>query len=307
MSVELLGGTVYFRMFESSKIEEMVEFIRTHNLLAPNESLRATGGGAYKYASLFQSALGVSLEKKDEMRSLMTGMNFVAKHVKDAAFRYSDAIGEKQIVNTGNPFPFLVCNIGSGVSLVKATDEHTFQRVTGTCMGGGTLLGLAKLLTNCKSFGELLELSSHGDNRNVDMLVGDMYGGQGAEELGLESDVLASSFARVVDARESDGKLQFRREDIAKSLIYMVAYNIGQIAYLTAKLHNLNRVYFVGNFIRDHLYTMDTITYAVNFWSQGNMEALFLRHDGFLGAIGALLQDEWDSQREQQQDHNEAQ
>jgi type II pantothenate kinase len=34
---------------------------------------------------------------------------------------------------------------------------------------------------------------------------------------------------------------------------------------------------------------MQTLSYAINFWSKGQMRALFLRHEGFLGALGAFL------------------
>lgn len=33
---------------------------------------------------------------------------------------------------------------------------------------------------------------------------------------------------------------------------------------------------------------MNTLSYAINFWSQGNIRALFLRHEGYLGAAGAV-------------------
>src|SRR6266498_1650441 len=35
---------------------------------------------------------------------------------------------------------------------------------------------------------------------------------------------------------------------------------------------------------------MNTLSYAINYWSQGTMKALFLRHEGYLGAVGAFLQ-----------------
>jgi len=37
------------------------------------------------------------------------------------------------------------------------------------------------------------------------------------------------------------------------------------------------------------MYLLGRFTYALNFWSEGKMEALFLRHDGYLGALGAML------------------
>jgi bifunctional damage-control phosphatase, subfamily II, fusion protein len=34
---------------------------------------------------------------------------------------------------------------------------------------------------------------------------------------------------------------------------------------------------------------MDVISYAIRFWSKGEMAATFLRHEGFLGVMGAFL------------------
>jgi pantothenate kinase len=41
--------------------------------------VKATGGGAYKYADLFKERLGVSLDKEDEMNCLVAGANFLLK------------------------------------------------------------------------------------------------------------------------------------------------------------------------------------------------------------------------------------
>lgn len=120
---------------------------------------------------------------------------------------------------------------------------------------------------------------------------------------------------------------EFSKEDMAKSLLHMISNDIGQLACLYAKLHNLSRVYFGGFFIRGHPVTMHTITYSINFFTkartfpplwpwtssvlclcvaltvfgyqlhlhrpscvfQGEVQALFLRHEGYLGAIGAFL------------------
>ena len=76
-----------------------------------------------------------------------------------------------------------------------------------------------------------------------------------------------------------------------KELLKAVRYhsnNIGQIAYLNAKQHGLKRIYFGGFFIRGHPITMNTLSYAIDFWSGGEMKALFLRHEGHLGATGAV-------------------
>lgn len=44
----------------------------------------------------------------------------------------------------------------------------------------------------------------------------------------------------------------------------------------------------ISEFGIGHPITMNTLSYAINFWSKGEMKALFLRHEGHLGATGAV-------------------
>ena len=185
-------------------------------------------------------------------------------------------------------FPYLLVNIGSGVSILKVTGENQFQRVSGTSCGGGTLWGLLSLLTPANTYDEMLELSETGDNRNVDMLVGDIYG-DNYSKIGLKASTIASSFGKVFKSKHKGEQKDFSPNDIAKSLLYMVSNTIAQIAYLNAKIHGVERIFFGGSYIRGHPETMKTLSFAVNFWSSGSMKAFFLRHEGYLGAVGAFL------------------
>lgn len=86
----------------------------------------------------------------------------------------------------------------------------------------------------------MLELSEKGDNSRVDMLVGDIYG-QDYNKVGLKSSTIASSFGKVFQKGvprgdgvggegKRKGKAEWRQEDLARSLLYAVSNNIGQIA-----------------------------------------------------------------------------
>lgn len=81
--------------------------------------------------------------------------------------------------------------------MIKVTGDGNFERISGTNLGGGTFWGLCRLLTGVRSFDEMLELSSKGCSANVDMLVGDIYGGRDYETMGLSADMIASSFGKV--------------------------------------------------------------------------------------------------------------
>ena len=228
-------------------------------------------------------------------------------------------------------YPYLLVNIGSGVSMIKVSGPREYQRVGGTSLGGGTLWGLLSLLTGSRTFDEMLGMAERGDNAKVDMLVGDIYGTDYGK-IGLKSSTIASSFGKVFrmkreaerEAEDSGGLTNgdvdstpseppssnplptnggsststsesstaappFTSADVSRSLLYAISNNIGQIAYLQSEKHQLSTIYFGGSFIRGHRQTMNTLSYAIKFWSNGEKKACFLRHEGYLGAVGAFL------------------
>ncbi|KAK3033524.1 hypothetical protein RJ639_032753 [Escallonia herrerae] len=301
-SYPILGGRLHFVKFETSKVNECLDFINSKQLhrggvdsscwhaeVPKNENavIKATGGGAHKFADLFKERLGISIDKEDEMDCLVAGANFLLKAIRHEAFTHMEGHKEFVQIDHNDLFPYLLVNIGSGVSMIKVDGDGKFQRVSGTNVGGGTYWGLGRLLTKCKSFDELLELSQRGDNRTIDMLVGDIYGGMDYSKIGLSASTIASSFGKAIS--ENKDIEDYRPEDISLSLLRMISYNIGQIAYLNALRFGLKRIFFGGFFIRGHAYTMDTISFAVQFWSKGQAQAMFLRHEGFLGALGAFM------------------
>ena len=67
-------------------------------------------------------------------------------------------------------YPFMLVNIGSGVSILSVRGPEDYKRVYGTSLGGGTFLGLSCLLTGCTTFEEAMALAASGDNKKVDKL-----------------------------------------------------------------------------------------------------------------------------------------
>eukprot|EP01057_Protomagalhaensia_wolfi_P004973 Protomagalhaensia_wolfi_Nauph_80__4972@NODE_524_length_2381_cov_11_054654_g390_i0_p1_GENE_NODE_524_length_2381_cov_11_054654_g390_i0NODE_524_length_2381_cov_11_054654_g390_i0_p1_ORF_typecomplete_len393_score70_56Fumble/PF03630_14/1e81Fumble/PF03630_14/0_013_NODE_524_length_2381_cov_11_054654_g390_i0901268 len=326
--------SIAFKYFPTSAPEDLIAFLSTLDLKG---GLRVSGGGAHKFHDLLSSSLKVEIIKCDEMKSVVRGMTFTVP-LKGEAFLYDLAKKRKlmrDLTTESSVYPCILVSIGSGVSILKINAKNSFERVSGTCIGGGTVLGLAKLCFGAESFGEVVGLSEKGTDR-LDLKVGHLRGDTAGSST-LPADTLASSFGRLYTDQHSD-QMEFSpeitREDISRSAIQMVSYNIGYLALLVAKVHGVNRIFFGGKYINNHSFTMKTITQAVAFYSnyyrdpqfagvdvmsssewedaysnrndfeqsvavlqrvnrrrpQSHcVEALFLRHDGYLGAMGALL------------------
>jgi type II pantothenate kinase len=313
------GGRLNFQNFETDRIDDCVEFMKhlcekqmPLNGSRPGElCVMATGGGAYKFYDKVRETLGVDVLREDEMECLIIGLDFFITQIPREVFTYSDTEPMHFVRPEDNKYPYLLVNIGSGVSFLKVTGPRSYQRVGGTSLGGGTLWGLLSLLTGARSFDDMLDQAGHGDNAKVDMLVGDIYGTDYGK-IGLKSTTIASSFGKVFrmkrasestdnheavatdgpaeDAAAADADAEpFSNADISRSLLYAISNNIGQIAFLQSQIHSLPRIYFGGSFIRGHRQTMNTLSYAIKFWSKGEKQAYFLRHEGYLGAVGAFL------------------
>jgi type II pantothenate kinase len=175
-------------------------------------------------------------------------------------------------------FPYLLVNIGSGVSILKVESERDYQRIGGSTIGGATLWGLGSLLTDARGFDEIMELAERGDNRNVDMLIKDIYGGN-YDALGLNNELIASTLGKAtrseMDCQGGAGcetreqhLAKFKQEDLVKSILLMICYDVTQIASLHARIHGIKRVYFGGYFIRNCRLTMKFLKHGIQFWSQ---------------------------------------
>jgi type II pantothenate kinase len=182
-------------------------------------------------------------------------------------------------VTPSNLYPYLLVSIGTGVSILRVDGPRKHERISGSTIGGGTYWGLCRLLTGSDSFKDILDLASKGDSSKVDMMVGDIYGkeSKALEKIGLSSDIVASSFGKLV-ANQNPSK-GIKEEDLARALLLMVTNNIGQVAHLNAKLHKTRKIYFIGTFLQHNVISQQRLAYSIDYWSQGTMEAQFLEHE----------------------------
>jgi len=321
-----LRGEFHFVRFETRRIKEAMQLIQKYNMHLDIHYIGATGGGAHKYAKDWEDGLDIRMEKYDELDSVVAGMQFILSDVVGECHTFTPEESDGKVVSSiaiesidespldtvttshkvddwwwsrkvkrdvaaeSSTYPYILVTIGTGVSVLRVDGPRKYERISGSTIGGGTYWGLCRLLTDVETFKGALDLASKGDPTKVDMMVGDIYGksdGDALLKLGLSSNTVASSFGKLV--AKSDPADGIKEEDLARALLMMVTNNIGQVAYLNAKLHGMSRIYFVGNFLRQNQISQQRLAFAINYWSKGKMEALFLEHEGYFGALGAFL------------------
>ncbi|XP_034939201.1 pantothenate kinase 3 isoform X2 [Chelonus insularis] len=289
-------GTLHFIRFPTSKMSNFLALAKSKGMANVVTTVCATGGGAFMFEENFKKEVNMNLAKFDELYSLICGMMFIETTNPHECYYWADPTDDdlcrKVPYDFSEPYPFLLVNIGSGVSILSVHGPDNFKRISGTSLGGGTFLGLCCLLTGCNSFEEAIELATGGDNTKVDKLVKDIYGGDYGP-FSLPGDLVASSYLRLCSFGQmnlKDRRNAVTKEDLARATLVTITNNIGSIARMCAVNEKIERVVFVGNFLRVNPISMKLLAYAMDYWSKGTLKALFLEHEGYFGAVGCLLQ-----------------
>lgn len=284
-------GTLHFIRFATSQMSEFIKMAKNKGLADLIEHVCATGGGAYKFEEQIRSNLDIRLEKSDELDSAIYGIHFIDKYNSARECYYiQDPLDELKacpvIYDFSQPYPYLVVNIGSGVSILAVYSSTSYSRIWGSSIGGGTFEGLCCSLTQSQvTFDDAIRLAETGSSTKVDKLVKDIYGGD-YEKFNLAGHLVASSFGIM---NNPEKRAQAKPEDFARGVLELVTLNIASIARLCAKLERIDRVVFIGNFLRVNQLSMKLLSYAVDYWSKGEIKALFLEHEGYFGAVGCLV------------------
>uniref|UniRef100_A0A7S2X606 Pantothenate kinase n=1 Tax=Lotharella oceanica TaxID=641309 RepID=A0A7S2X606_9EUKA len=284
------GAAVVFVKFESSRTLDGIELIKQNKLISVQTSVACTGGGAVKFNSAFQNQLRLGWHEVDEMQALVSGITFLIQHVPKSIFAFDhsseDAVATKKYlkVGEGSRYPCLLVNVGSGVSILHLESRTKYRRVGGSSSGGATFFGLAKIISECKTWKEALDLARNGDSKKVDLLVGDIYGGH-YTKLGLKADTIAAYFGKLARIDRE----QVTKEDLMAALLKLITYTIGNTAFLYARIYAPKDVIFTGNFLRDNDLAKSKINFMVRRLSEGKINTLFMEREGYYGALGAML------------------
>jgi type II pantothenate kinase len=170
----------------------------------------------------------------------------------------------------------LVVSMGTGTAMVHAKRGGKMNYLGGTGVGGGTLLGLTKLLTGAESSRHIEELASAGDLEKIDLRIKHMTESESLSALSRE--LTAANFGKVSDLAT--------HEDVALGAMNLVFETIGMVSVFAARSVRVREVVLTGNvtqfaYCKEKFDFFNGLGYGVKF--------LIPERSRFATAIGAAL------------------
>ena len=234
-----------------------------------NDPIAAAAGALGKLASDF----GLQLDQIERVAATGAG----ARALGDTLFgRPVLKVSEFTAIGIGGTWladkdHALVISLGTGTAMVSVTPDKIVH-VSGTGVGGGTLLGLAKHMLGVVTIERLEEMARKGDLRRVDLTVRDIAGGPIGD---LDPSTTAANFGKVgADATP---------EDKALAIMNMIVESIGVLAMASARACGQDNIVLTGKLSRLFTFVQEAKRLAYPF----GRRFLIPEHADYATAIGA--------------------
>lgn len=154
----------------------------------------------------------------------------------------------------------LVVSMGTGTALVHARGDGYMNYVGGTGVGGGTLMGLSKLLLKAETVAHIEEYAADGALENIDLKIKDITASDSMTS--LLRDMTAANFGNVSDIAT--------KGDIAAGIMNLVFETVGMVSIFAARSCGVKDIVLTGNLTRlkrckEKFKEFNTMGYGVNF------------------------------------------
>ncbi|WP_243522582.1 type II pantothenate kinase [Bacillus pseudomycoides] len=240
-----------FYSYEQNKIKDWL-----HNNIHINR-LSITGGKTEQLQTLFLEKY--KIEPLAEFDATLAGVHYLINK-------------EKHFINN-----FVLTNIGTGTS-IHYIHNKKYIRAGGAGIGGGTIMGLSKLLANIDCFEEIIQHTKLGSRNNLDITVGDIYSGVLSP---IDSSLTASNFGKAAMS-EAD----YNKSDLIATLQGLVGEVVTALSLQFAEAKDMDHIVYIGSTLSNNKQLQEIIG---NYTAYQNKKPIFLQDHGFSGAIGALL------------------
>lgn len=187
----------------------------------------------------FISENGLSLEDVKGIKVTGVGATFLEKGIYSLK---CDKVSEFNSIGRGGLYlsgldKALVASLGTGSACVYADKDGNIEYLGGTGVGGGTLMGLSRLLLGMENINHIYELASEGDLGKIDLRIKNIT--KKDDFSALEPELTVANFGKISDIAE--------KSDIALGILNMVFETVGTTAIFAARTKNIKDIVLTGN------------------------------------------------------------
>ncbi|WP_431029956.1 type II pantothenate kinase [Lysinibacillus sp. LZ02] len=248
-------GALILEVFPSNEMELVKQWLDRHSQI---ETIGVTGGRIEQLRDILQTTK--SIHYIVEFEATLKGVRYLLEkeghHIERS----------------------VITNIGTGTS-IHYMDGNSHARVSGTGIGGGTLVGLAALLTGITDFEEIKSLAAHGNRAFIDLLVKDIYQGM---DTPIDGNLTASNFGKIGITEVVDHP----KEDVLATVQGLVGEVLTTLSIQVAEERKVEHIVFIGSTLTDNENLKKVLSYYTTLKKH---TPIFLQDSGFSGAVGALL------------------
>lgn len=172
---------------------------------------------------------------------------------------------------------YLVTNVGTGTS-IHCIQDNVQERLGGTGVGGGTLIGLSHLLTGVTRYDEIVALASQGSRDRIDLKVKHIYEGK---EPPISGELTASNFGQDLFSISSD----LTKEELLATVIGLVGETVSTVSVQAARQCRSSTIVYIGSSFIDNPLLKEVVkSYTI---LRGSVP-VFPDNGEFSGAMGAI-------------------
>jgi len=182
-------------------------------------------------------------------------------------------------------YPYLLVTGDDDICVYKVDSINSYKKIGCNTMGPTSLWSLLNLTGNYEDPELALNESIEGNNKLIDLSVGDIYGGDygGAS---LCSDLIASSFSKV---KSVDDINKIDKKDVSKALLIFYGVTYAQVASMISIEENIDKTIFSGdNF--GSLELMQMIQTCLEGFTGNKNGAVFSDYSNYLEIIGMFVE-----------------
>ncbi|MCU9611948.1 type II pantothenate kinase [Caldibacillus lycopersici] len=242
-------GSIHYKTYPVEDIDTLVNWLK---LSASDAIFKLTGGKA----NYLKERLGNESIMIDEFQTIVDGVRLLLME-------------QNEVIND-----FILVSIGTGTSIYHVQKDHN-ERMFGTGIGGGTLIGLGAKLASTSDFHQIIKLAAKGDHKRSDLLVKDIYDRHSPPIL---ADLTAANFGKA-------HKQNALKEDLLASLVQLIGETIILLASSAAQMKNSKTIVFSGGTLAGNTVLKEVL---LSFQEMLGYQMIILENGEFAGARGAL-------------------